>query len=129
MGTKAQQVFSITSARRALSEDVDDRNIRYLVSMAIRTACVLGAALVSGYWRWIFVFGAVFLPILAVMVANAGREPAGQIDELADAAPPTQLPAAAGPVVTPDGDIVQDVCSPTHLGERDWFHDDTEFLR
>lgn len=129
MGTKAQQVFSITSARRALSEDVDDRNIRYLVSMAIRTACVLGAALVGGYWRWIFVCGAVFLPILAVMVANAGREPAGQIDELADAAPPPPLPTAAGPVVTPDGDIVEDVSTTAQLGERDWFHDNSEFLR
>ena len=68
------EVYSITSARRALSEDLHDRNIRYLVSMAIRTACFLLAFVVTGPLRWVFIAGAVIIPYIAVVVANAGRE-------------------------------------------------------
>ncbi len=74
------ETYSITSARRALSEDLHDRNIRYLVSMAIRTACLFLAVLTSDPWRWVFVAGAVILPYVAVIVANAGRERAAEPD-------------------------------------------------
>lgn len=72
------EVHSITSARRALSEDLHDRNIRYLVSMGIRTACLFLAVFTGDPWRWVFVAGAVVLPYVAVIVANAGRERAGE---------------------------------------------------
>jgi hypothetical protein len=42
--------------------------------MGIRTACVLGAILVPGWPRWVLLAGAVVLPYLAVVIANAGRE-------------------------------------------------------
>lgn len=42
--------------------------------MGIRTACVLAAIVVPGWPRWVFLAGAVILPYLAVVVANAGRE-------------------------------------------------------
>lgn len=42
--------------------------------MAIRTACVLGAIVIPGWPRWVLVAGAVILPYLAVVIANAGRE-------------------------------------------------------
>lgn len=77
MGTKRGResgVYSITSARRALSEDLHDRSIRYLVSMGIRTACFVGALLVAGPARWVLIAAAVVLPYVAVIVANAGRE-------------------------------------------------------
>lgn len=68
------EVYTITEAQRGLSQEQTGRTRRYLVSMAIRTACVLAAIVVPGWPRWILVAGAVVLPYLAVVVANAGRE-------------------------------------------------------
>lgn len=65
---------SITSARLPLKEDVGRRTHRYLVSMAIRTVCVVAAVVADGPLRWLFLAGAVFLPYIAVVLANAGRE-------------------------------------------------------
>ena len=42
--------------------------------MAVRTACVVLAVLTDGPWRWVFVAGAIGLPYVAVVLANAGRE-------------------------------------------------------
>lgn len=74
---KDEGVYSITSARRALSEDLHDRNVRYLVSMSIRTVCFLLAFVVTGPLRWVFIVGAVVIPYIAVVMANAGREQSG----------------------------------------------------
>ena len=68
------EVFTITEAQRGLSVEQGDRTRRYLVSMGIRTACVIAAIFVPGWPRWVFIAGAVVLPYLAVVVANAGRE-------------------------------------------------------
>ncbi len=38
--------------------------------MTIRTACFIGAILVEGPLRWVLVAGAVFLPYIAVVMAN-----------------------------------------------------------
>lgn len=78
---RGEEIHSITSARRALSEDLRARNIRYLVSMAIRTVSLFLAVLTPDPWRWIFVAGAVVLPYVAVVVANAGRERPGEPDQ------------------------------------------------
>ncbi len=67
-------VYTITEAQRGLSQEQSGRTRRYLVSMGIRTACVLAAIVVPGWPRWVFVAGAVILPYLAVVMANAGRE-------------------------------------------------------
>ena len=42
--------------------------------MAIRTACFIGAVIAPSPYRWFLVVGAVTLPYIAVVVANAGRE-------------------------------------------------------
>lgn len=65
---------SITSVGRPLSQDVHDRTVRYLVSMGIRTGCIIGAYLVEGWLTWVMIAGAVVLPYLAVVAANAGQE-------------------------------------------------------
>jgi len=69
----------ITSARSGRSADIRRRELRYLVSMAIRTVCFVLAVVVSGPLRWGFVAAAFFLPYFAVVVANAadGRVSAG----------------------------------------------------
>lgn len=68
------EVHRITDAGVPLSEEQAGRIRRYLWSMAIRTACVLGAVVTPSPWRWFCAAGAVFLPYVAVVMANAGRE-------------------------------------------------------
>ncbi len=70
-------MHSLTSARPSLSVDQHARQVRYLISMIIRTVCVALAVVVDGPWRWFFLVGAVFLPYVAVVLANAGRESGG----------------------------------------------------
>ena len=68
------EVHRITDAGVPLSEDQAARTRRYLWAMGIRTACVLGAVLAPSPWRWVLAVGAVLLPYVAVVMANAGRE-------------------------------------------------------
>lgn len=68
------EVYTITEAQRGLSDEQGGRQRRYLVAMLVRTACVLGAIIVPGWPRWVLIAGAVILPYLAVVIANAGRE-------------------------------------------------------
>jgi len=68
-------VYRITSARRSVSDDQAVRVRGYVISMSIRIACFLLAVVTTGWLRWTFVAGAVFIPYLAVVFANGGREP------------------------------------------------------
>jgi hypothetical protein len=67
-------VYAITSASTGLSFDQAGRKRRYLISMSLRTICFVGAVFASGNLRWALIFGAIFLPYIAVVIANAGRE-------------------------------------------------------
>ena len=63
----------ITSATRSHSEDLAGRQRRYLISMGIRTVCfVLAIVFRESPVTWFFVAGAVVLPYIAVVIANAG---------------------------------------------------------
>jgi len=88
-------VHTITGAQRALSKEQSDRTRRYLISMGIRTGCVIAAIIVPGWPRWVFIAGAVVLPYLAVVVANAGRttDEAGELG--VEAQPQVALPSRA----------------------------------
>lgn len=92
---------SLTSARRPHSEDQRDRVIRYAISMAIRTVCVVLAVVVEGPLRWVFIAGAVLLPYVAVVAANAGRERGGP-----GPAAPDVVPLAALPPSRPDDEVL-----------------------
>lgn len=89
--------MSITSARRSRSADIGGRQTRYVVSMMVRTACFIGAVLAEGMLRWVLVAGALFLPYIAVVLANAGvqRDPdrpetfTPERPELPDGPPPS----------------------------------------
>lgn len=65
-----KQAIPITDAAEAQSEEQRRRVVKYLSSMAIRTACVLGIIMVQGAWQWVLLIGAVVLPYLAVVIAN-----------------------------------------------------------
>ncbi len=70
-----EQVHAITAVREPLTDDLARRTHRYLVQMSIRVVCFLGAALIDHWTRWLMLVGAVVLPYVAVVLANAGRSP------------------------------------------------------
>jgi len=70
---RSEPVYRITGAPTAQSEELRGRTRKYLVSMGVRTACFIGATVASGPLRWVLIAGAVLLPYLAVVFANAGR--------------------------------------------------------
>ena len=87
-----QDVHTITSVQQALSEEQDARARRYIISMAIRTACVILTIVVPSPWRWFFAVGAVFLPYIAVVMVNQRRRIPGL-----DAPKPTRRQLLPGP--------------------------------
>lgn len=64
----------ITDAPPPLAQDQAGRARRYLLQMSIRVLCFLGAVAVDHWSRWLLLAGAVVLPYVAVVLANAGRE-------------------------------------------------------
>lgn len=80
--SRKQRVHAITSVGRPLSEDVHNRAVRYVISMAIRSACLVGILFTDGWLRWVMVAGAVLLPYFAVVLANAGKERPAPADTL-----------------------------------------------
>ncbi|WP_432563405.1 DUF3099 domain-containing protein [Kineococcus sp. SYSU DK003] len=90
--------YRITDAPTSHTDDLGVRYRKYVVSMVIRTACFLAFVFVDHWTRWIFVVGAIFLPYVAVVLANAGRETRSAPPESFDVQPqaprpPQQLPA------------------------------------
>ena len=76
---RGQQVQLVTQARRPKSEDIRYRQNRYLVMMGIRVLCfVIAIVLYVAHLRWwvlVPAVGAIFIPYIAVIFANGGREP------------------------------------------------------
>lgn len=76
MPRKGPDPVRITTAPRAHSQDLRGRTRRYLISMGIRTLCFLLTVFTFGHWySWVFLAGAVILPYIAVVLANAGAAP------------------------------------------------------
>jgi len=99
---------TITSAQRSLSAEQAGRTRKYLVSMGIRTGCVIGAIFIPGWPRWVLIAGAVVLPYLAVVIANGGKardrgEPA-EVTQQARPALPSSSRAIEGVVIIPEED-------------------------
>jgi fatty acid desaturase len=69
------EVVRITSAAASPKDDIASRQKRYLFSMGLRTFCFVGAIIASlagVHWLWpILIVGAVVLPYIAVVMANA----------------------------------------------------------
>ena len=70
-----EDVVRITTAAGSRADDISARQRRYLLSMSLRTLCFVGAIIASltGVdWLWpILIVGAVVLPYIAVVMANA----------------------------------------------------------
>jgi Flp pilus assembly protein TadB len=65
---------SVSDVGQSLSKDQSSRAKRYFISMMVRTLCFILAVITPSPFRWIALLGAVLLPYVAVVVANAGRE-------------------------------------------------------
>ncbi|CAN2194200.1 Protein of unknown function DUF3099 [Candidatus Nanopelagicaceae bacterium] len=70
----AEEIYDVTNAQKSLSSDQGARQKRYFISMMIRTACFVLTVVTPSPIRWFFLAGAIGLPYIAVVVANAGRE-------------------------------------------------------
>ena len=84
-----EPVYSVTSARAGQHDEISGRERRYIISMAIRTACFVGAVIAwqtVGAWLGAILFvGALVLPYTSVILANAGgRTRASGADLLAN---------------------------------------------
>lgn len=66
-----KDAYRITSVSRSAGADRKARTKRYLISMGIRTICLICAVVIQGPIRWVFVAAAVFLPYFAVIGANS----------------------------------------------------------
>lgn len=97
------EVYSITATPRSVADQQRGRRTRYLISMGIRTLCFVLAIVVSGPLRWVLLSGAIVLPYVAVVLANAGSEPQGD------------APEAPGPVPM----VALEQSHPYHLDSRE----------
>ncbi len=102
MNQHPDQPVVITSARVSHSEDLRRRQTRYLFSMGVRTVCFVLAIVTSGPLRWALVAGAVFLPYVAVVLANA-----------------TDRRTSAGPASFPVEEFPLLESRPAHAGDSD----------
>jgi hypothetical protein len=87
--TRDEDAVRITSAAPSPAEDLRRRQKRYLISMSLRSACFVGAViagLAGVNWLWpILIAGALILPYIAVVLANA-QAPRTEDFDLRDAA-------------------------------------------
>jgi xanthine/uracil permease len=64
-------VQSVTTAPVSLHDEQRGRMRQYLLTMALRTVCFVGAYFFEGWLRWTCVLLAVVLPYIAVVLVNA----------------------------------------------------------
>jgi hypothetical protein len=87
-----------------MSEDIEYRKRRYLMTMGIRTLCLLAAILLAGrgpVWLvGIMIAAAVVLPYISVVFANGGREPENAPRLESPAEPPEKTVSPASPIDT-----------------------------
>src|SRR6476620_1386928 len=89
------EVHSITDAAAAHSEEMRQRMIKYAIAVGIRMVCLILIFVVDGWFKLIPILGAVFLPWVAVVIANGSDKAEIHSDSLLDYAPLTELDAPA----------------------------------
>ena len=89
-------VHSITDAAAAHSEDMRQRMIKYALAMGIRMVCLILIFVVDGWFKLVMVAGAVFLPWIAVVIANGSDQAEVHSDLLLDSAPLAELESQSG---------------------------------
>jgi hypothetical protein len=102
-------VHSITDAAAAHSEDMRDRMIKYSMAMGIRMVCIILIFVLDGWLKIVAVAGAVFLPWIAVVIANGSDKAEVHSESLLDYVSAAELDAAA------PGTSEEDEAAPTVL--------------
>lgn len=95
---KQQSVSAITALPRSPQDDRRSRMTKYLIAMGIRVVCIILCFFVQGWWLLVPALGAIVLPYLAVIFANVGSEPGGNVLR-----PGALVPVRQQPIV-PDED-------------------------
>ena len=109
----------ITNARGAASKELSSRMRRYTIAMAFRLACFIGMALVDGWLRWTLLAFAVFLPYIAVVLANQSdqRTVTSEVEHGAPEDAPALTTGAEGVVLGGEvisGDVIDDEPADTY---------------
>ena len=106
----AAEVHSITGAQPGHSVDMHQRMVRYAVAMGIRMVCILLLFVLDGWFKLLAVAGAVFLPWVAVVIANAQTQAETYDGDMLDAAPLAEIGPSAPPAAdaeTIQGEVVE----------------------
>lgn len=64
---------TLTNLPQSPEEEQKARLVKYAVMMSIRVVCIVVCVFTPGWWLLIPATGAVVLPYIAVVVANAAR--------------------------------------------------------
>lgn len=121
------EVHSITDAATAHSEEMRQRMIKYAVAMGIRMVCLILIFVVDGWFKILPAIGAVFLPWVAVIIANGSDKAEIHSDSLLDYAPMAELDApgaAAGPAADGNDDSSMTLLQGELIDEEDGLADD-----
>jgi hypothetical protein len=118
-------VHSITDAATAHSEDMHRRMMKYALAMGIRMVCLILIFVVDGWFKLVMVAGAVFLPWIAVVIANGSDKAEVHSDSLLDYAPLAELESPVWqseqddePSAVLKGELIDDDDEPTDGQER-----------
>ncbi len=68
---RAPDAQSVTTAAESREADQRARLRHYLLTMSLRTVCFVLVIVIDEWYRWVFAFGAVVLPFIAVVAVNA----------------------------------------------------------
>ncbi|WP_448004695.1 DUF3099 domain-containing protein [Agromyces bauzanensis] len=116
-----KQHQTITSLPPSPEAERRARMIKYTIAMSIRVLCIFAMLFAQGWWLVVFAAGAVFLPYVAVVLANvSGPSRDTQVlrpGGILPVAPPA--PGTGGP-----GDGATADAAPDDAGDHDDDHDD-----
>jgi Protein of unknown function (DUF3099) len=99
----ADNPIRITTASAGAGADIASRQKRYVITMLVRTLCFVAVACLAithagpAWLPWIFVVGAVFLPYIAVVMANAASTKSDAFELRDSPTQDRQLPGGTDP--------------------------------
>jgi hypothetical protein len=92
---------SITSLPPAPEQERRQRLIKYSITMGVRLLCLAALPFVQGGWMFVVAAGAIFLPYIAVIIANAGSLPSQGVIERPSGVVVSQRPTIVDDSVPP----------------------------
>lgn len=88
---------TLTNLPLSPDEERHHRMIKYSVAMGIRVVCLFVAIIVPGWWAAVPIVAAIFLPYIAVVIANVSVEPRrGEAQRPGNILPMTPPPPGSG---------------------------------